>query len=139
VGLAGRRMSPHSRTSNTERQHEACGMPPIWVRVCAQPGTPGHVHVTFKSRAKPTPTNREESAMSISNYKSKAKATSRRKFLLAAGAAGAATVAMPQVSRAQTTTLKMQTSWPATDIFTEMAQQYVERVNSMAGGRLKLD
>jgi len=65
--------------------------------------------------------------------------TSRRKFLLAAGATGAATIAMPQVSRAQTTTLKMQTSWPATDIFTEMAQQYLTRVNEMAGGRLKID
>jgi TRAP-type mannitol/chloroaromatic compound transport system substrate-binding protein len=69
----------------------------------------------------------------------KSKATSRRKFLLAAGATGVATVAMPQISRAQTATLKMQTSWPATDIFTEMAQQYVERVNAMAGGRLKID
>jgi TRAP-type mannitol/chloroaromatic compound transport system substrate-binding protein len=46
---------------------------------------------------------------------------------------------MPQVSRAQTTTLRMQTSWPATDIFTEMAQQYITRVNEMAGGRLKID
>jgi TRAP-type mannitol/chloroaromatic compound transport system substrate-binding protein len=64
--------------------------------------------------------------------------TTRRKFLLA-GAAGAGAIAMPQVSRAQTATLKMQTSWPATDIFTEMAQQYVERVNAMAGGRLKID
>ena len=52
---------------------------------------------------------------------------------------GAAAIAMPQVSRAQTTTLKMQTSWPATDIFTEMAQQYITRVNDMAGGRLKID
>ena len=67
------------------------------------------------------------------------KTTSRRKFLLAAGATGAATIAMPQVSRAQTTTLKMQTSWPATDIFTEMANQYITRVNEMAGGRLKID
>src|SRR5262245_4594115 len=67
------------------------------------------------------------------------KATSRRKFLAAAGAAGAAAIAMPQVSRAQTATLKMQTSWPATDIFTEMAQQYIQRVNEMAGGRLKID
>src|SRR5688572_10634783 len=65
--------------------------------------------------------------------------TSRRKFLLAAGATGAATIAMPQVSRAQTTTLKMQTSWPATDIFTEMANQYITRVNDMAAGRLKSD
>jgi TRAP-type mannitol/chloroaromatic compound transport system substrate-binding protein len=65
--------------------------------------------------------------------------TSRRKFLLAAGVTGAATIAMPQVSRAQTTTLKLQTSWPATDIFTEMCQQYITRVNDMAGGRLKID
>jgi TRAP-type mannitol/chloroaromatic compound transport system substrate-binding protein len=72
-----------------------------------------------------------------------AKSVSRRKFLragaLAAGAAATGTVAVPQVSRAQTVTLKMQTSWPATDIFTEMAQQYVTRVNDMAGGRLKID
>jgi TRAP-type mannitol/chloroaromatic compound transport system substrate-binding protein len=67
------------------------------------------------------------------------KPTSRRKFLAGAALTGAATIAMPQVSRAQTATLKMQTSWPASDIFTEMAQQYVERVNSMAGGRLKID
>jgi len=65
--------------------------------------------------------------------------TNRRKFLLGAGVAGAAAVAMPQVSRAQTVTLKMQSSWPATDIFTEFAQQYIERVNSMAAGRLKID
>ncbi len=66
----------------------------------------------------------------------------RRKFLKTAGLTGAAavaTIAMPQVSRAQTTTLRLQTSWPATDIFTEMAQQYIERVNSMAGGRMKID
>jgi TRAP-type mannitol/chloroaromatic compound transport system substrate-binding protein len=72
-----------------------------------------------------------------------AKSLSRRKFLragaLAAGAAATGTVGFPQVSRAQTVTLKMQTSWPATDIFTEMAQQYATRVNDMAGGRLKID
>ena len=74
--------------------------------------------------------------------KKSAPVAGRRNFLKTAGLAGAAaaaTIAMPQVSRAQTVALKMQTSWPATDIFTEMAQQYVERVNSMAGGRLKID
>jgi TRAP-type mannitol/chloroaromatic compound transport system substrate-binding protein len=74
---------------------------------------------------------------------SNTKPVSRRRFLktgaVAAGAATLGTVAMPQVSRAQTTTLRLQTSWPATDIFTEMAQQYIERVNSMAGNRLKID
>jgi TRAP-type mannitol/chloroaromatic compound transport system substrate-binding protein len=71
--------------------------------------------------------------------KSETKTTSRRKFLAGAALTGAAAVAMPQVSRAQTATLRMQTSWPATDIFTEMAQQYITRVNDMAGGRLKID
>ena len=65
--------------------------------------------------------------------------STRRKFLAGAALTGAAAIAMPQVSRAQTATLRMQTSWPATDIFTEMAQQYVTRVNDMAGGRLKID
>jgi TRAP-type mannitol/chloroaromatic compound transport system substrate-binding protein len=66
----------------------------------------------------------------------------RRKFLKTAGFAGAAaaaTIAMPQISRAQTTTFKMQGSWGAKDVFNEMAQDYVERVNKMAGGRLKID
>src|SRR5688572_6088377 len=65
--------------------------------------------------------------------------STRRKFLAGAAMTGAAAVAMPQISRAQTATLRMQTSWPATDIFTEMAQQYITRVNDMAGGRLKID
>jgi TRAP-type mannitol/chloroaromatic compound transport system substrate-binding protein len=33
----------------------------------------------------------------------------------------------------------MQTSWPASDIFSEMAQQYVERVQAMSGGRIQID
>jgi len=70
------------------------------------------------------------------------KNASRRKFLAgAATVAGgaAATVAMPQVSRAQTKTLKMQSSWGATSIFQQMAQQYVDRVEKQSGGRLKVD
>jgi len=68
--------------------------------------------------------------------------STRRKFLkggaIAAGAA-AATVAMPNVSRAATVTLKMQSSWGATSPFQDMAKQYIERVTAMAGGRLKID
>jgi TRAP-type mannitol/chloroaromatic compound transport system substrate-binding protein len=67
------------------------------------------------------------------------KSTSRRKFLLAAGAAGAATVAMPQVSRAQTVTWKYQSTWPTKDIFHEFAADYAKKVNDMSGGRLRLD
>jgi TRAP-type mannitol/chloroaromatic compound transport system substrate-binding protein len=68
--------------------------------------------------------------------------SSRRKFLTgAAGAAagGAAAVAMPQISRAQTTTLKIQGSWGQADVFNEFAEDYVKRVNEMSGGRLKID
>ena len=67
------------------------------------------------------------------------KSTTRRKFLAGAAITGAAAVAMPQVSRAQTATLKMQTSWPATDIFTRDGPAICQRVNDMAGGRLKID
>ncbi len=70
------------------------------------------------------------------------KIASRRKFLTAGAgvaAGAAAAVAMPQVSRAQTVTLKMQGAWGASDIFNEMAMEYVDRVQAMAGGRLKID
>ena len=70
------------------------------------------------------------------------KATTRRRFLAggAGAAAGAAAlVAAPNVSRAQTVTLKMQSSWGAKAIFQDMAAQYAERVDKMSGGRLKVD
>lgn len=53
--------------------------------------------------------------------------------------ASAAAVAFPNVSSAETTVLKMQSSWSPSEIFHEMAQQYVERVQKMAGGRLRID
>jgi TRAP-type mannitol/chloroaromatic compound transport system substrate-binding protein len=67
--------------------------------------------------------------------------TDRRKFLktAVAGAAGAAALGFPMVSRAQTVTLKMQGAWGAKDIFNDYAEDYVKRVNEMAGGRLKID
>src|SRR6185295_15834281 len=72
-----------------------------------------------------------------------AQSFSRRKFLksgaLAAGAAATATVAMPQVSRAQTVTWRYQSTWPTKDIFHEFAVDYAKKVNDMSGGRLKLD
>ena len=69
-------------------------------------------------------------------------ASSRRKFLTAGAAtvAGAASaLAFPQVSRAQTTTLKMQGSWGAADVWNQFAEDYATRVKEMAGGRLKID
>src|SRR5258705_9187775 len=67
------------------------------------------------------------------------KSTSRRKFVLAAGVTGAAAVAMPQVSRAQTVTWKYQSTWPTKDIFHGFAADYAKKVNDMSGGRFKLD
>ena len=59
------------------------------------------------------------------------KSTTRRRFVLAAGATGAAAVAMPQVSRAQTVTWKYQSTWPTKDIFHEFAVDYAKKVNDM--------
>jgi TRAP-type mannitol/chloroaromatic compound transport system substrate-binding protein len=65
----------------------------------------------------------------------------RRGLLKAAavGAVGTAVLATPNVSRAQTTVLRFQSTWPQRDIFHEFAQDYVTRVNQMAGGRLRLE
>jgi TRAP-type mannitol/chloroaromatic compound transport system substrate-binding protein len=57
-----------------------------------------------------------------------------------AKAAGAAATPAPAVAAAPSTVvLKMQGSWGAKDIFNEMAEEYVKRVNEMAGGRLRID
>lgn len=65
----------------------------------------------------------------------------RRKFLSGAAAATAGSVALgfPMVSRAQTTTLRFQSTWPTKDIFHEYAADFVRRVNEMSGGRLRIE
>jgi TRAP-type mannitol/chloroaromatic compound transport system substrate-binding protein len=72
-----------------------------------------------------------------------AEAASRRAFLKSgatAAVAGAATIAMPNVVRAQEAVVfKFQSTWPAKDIFHEFAQDFVNRVNEMGGGRLKIE
>jgi TRAP-type mannitol/chloroaromatic compound transport system substrate-binding protein len=71
------------------------------------------------------------------------KTVSRRKFLkggaVAATAGVAGTVAMPNISRGAPVTLKMQTSWGAQNIWQGFAQQYVDRVEKMSNGRIKID
>ena len=69
----------------------------------------------------------------------KSTTTSRRRFLGGAAVAGVATIAMPQVSRAQTVTLKMQSGFGPTDILSDYGRDYVAKVNAMGGGRLKID
>jgi TRAP-type mannitol/chloroaromatic compound transport system substrate-binding protein len=67
--------------------------------------------------------------------------TSRRKFLLAAGAAGAAAaVAAPRVAKAQgPISMRWQSTWPSKDIFHEFALDYAKKVNDMTGGDLKIE
>jgi TRAP-type mannitol/chloroaromatic compound transport system substrate-binding protein len=69
------------------------------------------------------------------------KPSSRRRFLAAtaATAAGAASLGFPAVSRAATTTLRFQSTWPTKDIFHEYALDFAKKVNEMSGGRLKID
>lgn len=69
---------------------------------------------------------------------------SRRSFLrkgaLGGSAAAAASVlAAPAVLAQAPLVMKMQTSWPASDIWMDFARQYVTRVEEMSGGRLKVD
>ncbi len=69
---------------------------------------------------------------------------SRRSFLhksaLGGSAAAAASVlAAPAVLAQAPLVMKMQTSWPASDIWMDMAREYVTRVEEMSGGRLKID
>ena len=79
----------------------------------------------------------------MSKNRNAADAASRRAFLKSgatAAAVGAATIAMPNVARAQEVVVfKFQSTWPAKDIFHEYAQDFVNRVNEMGGGRLKIE
>lgn len=72
------------------------------------------------------------------------KAHSRRSFLRAGtlagvGAAAATVLSAPAVLAQAPLVLKMQSSWPATDIWMDMAREYITRVEAMSGGRLKVD
>lgn len=70
--------------------------------------------------------------------KSETKQQSRRKFLKgSAVGATAAVAAVPYLAQAQTV-LKVQAAWGG-GIFLEFAQDYVEKVNKMSGGSLKID
>lgn len=68
---------------------------------------------------------------------------SRRSFIrsgaLGGGAAAASVLAAPAVLAQAPIVMKMQTSWPASDIWMEFAAEYVTRVEEMSGGRIKID
>jgi TRAP-type mannitol/chloroaromatic compound transport system substrate-binding protein len=75
-----------------------------------------------------------------SNQSASSKPTSRRRFLLAAGATGAAAVAAPNVASAQgPINMRFQSTWPSKDIFHEYATDFAKKVNDMTGGDLKIE
>jgi TRAP-type mannitol/chloroaromatic compound transport system substrate-binding protein len=63
----------------------------------------------------------------------------RRRNLLKGAAVAAGALSAPMVAKAQTTSLRFQSTWPAKDIFHEFAQDFAKKVNDMAGGRLKIE
>ena len=86
----------------------------------------------------------QDKQKSVVEVDSTVEPNSRRKFIktglaatagIAAGAIGAPAV----VTAAAPKVLKMQTSWPSSDIWMDFAREYVERVERMSGGRLKID
>lgn len=69
---------------------------------------------------------------------SEQKKTARRSMLKGAAIAAGA-LSAPMVSRADTVSLRFQSTWPAKDIFHEYANDFAKRVNDMASGRLKIE
>ncbi|RAI35790.1 C4-dicarboxylate ABC transporter [Rhodoplanes serenus] len=67
--------------------------------------------------------------------------TSRRKFMLTAGAAAAgAAVAAPAVAQSTgPVAMRWQSTWPSKDIFHEYALDFAKKVNDMTGGDLKIE
>jgi len=64
----------------------------------------------------------------------------RRKFFATAGAAsGAVALGFPAIVKAQTTSLRFQSTWPAKDIFHEYALDFAKKVNDMTGGEMKIE
>ncbi len=70
-------------------------------------------------------------------------ASTRRSFLkrsaVTGGVAAAGALASPAVIGQAPIVVKMQTSWPASDIWMDFARQYKDRVEQMSGNRLKID
>ena len=76
----------------------------------------------------------------MTDKKENSKVATRRKFLLAAGATGAAAIAAPNVVSAQgAQNMRFQSTWPSKDIFHEYALDYAKKVNDMTGGDLKIE
>lgn len=71
-----------------------------------------------------------------------AKSVSRRSLLTGGAIVGgiaASGLAAPAVVGQSPVVVKMQTSWPASDIWMDFAREYTSRVEAMSGGRVRID
>ena len=64
---------------------------------------------------------------------------SGRRNMLKGAAVAAGAMTAPMISRAQTVSMRFQSTWPAKDIFHEYANDFASKVNNMASGRLKIE
>jgi len=64
---------------------------------------------------------------------------SGRRNMLKGAAVAAGAMSAPMISRAQTVSLRFQSTWAAKDIFHELANDFASKVNNMASGRLKIE
>jgi len=62
-----------------------------------------------------------------------------RKSAVAGGVAAGSVIGAPAVVGQAPLVVKMQTSWPAADIWMDFARQYTTRVEEMSGGRVTVD
>lgn len=71
------------------------------------------------------------------------KSVSRRSFLkkgsMLGGVAAAGALSAPAVLAQAPMVVRMQSSWPASDIWMDFAREYITRVEEMSNGRLKID
>jgi TRAP-type mannitol/chloroaromatic compound transport system substrate-binding protein len=88
-------------------------------------------------RARVPPSESKETGMSEQSKNP----AQRRRFLkkAATGAVAGGALAAPMISKAQTVSLRFQSTWPSKDIFHEYANDFAKKVNDMAGGRLKIE
>ena len=80
--------------------------------------------------------------MKTATMQTKQQSYNRRSFIkggAAVGAVAAGSLAAPALHAQKSLTIKMQSSWPASDVFQEMAKQFVERIEAMSGGRIKIE
>src|ERR1043165_8702276 len=72
--------------------------------------------------------------------KNEPKVTTRRRFVMAAGATAASTLAAPAIqAQSGPITMRWQSTWPSKDIFHEYALDFGKKVNDMTGGELKIE